>query len=183
MIQSFAMVKQQRPDARLYIIGPYDEDPEYYQECCETMQYQECEGIHFVGRAKVEEWLPSLDMVILTSISEGQPFVLMEAMAAHRPVLATNVGGCRELIEGDNDGLGMAGKIVPIMSPAQIAAGILELGERICHMRELAENGYQRVVRFYQDVDFLRRYDALYRSLRQVNSEEVARQWLASVLN
>lgn len=183
MVHSFAVVKQRRPDAKLYIIGPYDENPDYYEECRQTIDYLNCPDIFFTGRSRVEEWLPKLDIVILTSISEGQPFVLIEAMASHRPVVATNVGGCRELVEGNGDGFGPAGKIVPVMSPAQIAEGILEVGQSAAHMRELAENGYARAVRFYQDTDFLRRYDELYCRLIREYTEEVKQPWQALASN
>ena len=108
---------------------------------------------------------------------------LIEAMASHRPVVATNVGGCRELVEGNGDGFGPAGKIVPVMSPAQIAEGILEVGQSAAHMRELAENGYARAVRFYQDTDFLRRYDELYCRLIREYTEEVKQPWQALASN
>ena len=161
MIYSFHRIKSVRPDATLDLIGPYDEDPAYYEECRDLIRRLDCPDIRFVGRADVTRWLPGLDLVLLTSISEGQPFVLLEAMAAHRPVVATNVGACREIIEGAGDGLGPAGRVVPVMSPAAIAEGVLDISRSPAQLRALAENGYRRVVRFYQDKDFLAAYRAL----------------------
>ena len=136
-----------------------------------------------MGRAEVTDWLPRLDLVLLTSISEGQPFVLLEAMAAHRPVVATNVGACREIIEGADDGIGPAGRVVPVMSPEAIAEGILAISENPAQLRALAENGYRRVVRFYQDKDFLAAYRALYREAVQNTNREVSPPWQASALH
>ena len=175
MIYSFNLVKEKRPDAILYLIGPYEEDPEYYKECRELIKNLGCKDIHFVGRVNITDWLNRLDMVILTSISEGQPFVLLEAMAAHRPVLATNVGSCKEIIDGFPDEFGPAGVVAPVMNPARIAQGILSIGESGAHMRELAENGYRRVDKYYQDSDFLKSYENLY--------QEVVKEWQALVLN
>lgn len=175
MLYSFSMVKEQRPDAVLYIIGPYDEDPEYYRECGELIQSLHCQDVHFVGRVDIADWMERLDIVILTSISEGQPFVLLEAMAAHRPVLATNVGACREIIEGAPDEFGKAGEVTSVMNPARIAQGILRVCSSPEHMRYLAQQGYERVCRYYQDEDFLNRYRHLY--------EEEAKAWQASDLN
>lgn len=175
MIQSFALVKAQRPDAVLYLIGPYDESPEYYQECVDLIKTLECPDIEFVGRVNVVDWMERLDMIILTSISEGQPFVLLEAMAAHRPVLATNVGSCREVIEGYQDEFGHAGVVVPVMNPPRIAEGILKIGASAQRMRDYAAQGYARVEKYYQDTDFLNRYRNLY--------EEVMEAWRASALN
>lgn len=182
MIYSFQRVKAAQPDATLDLIGPYDEDPDYYRECRELIRRLDCRDIRFVGRADVTRWLPRLDLVILTSISEGQPFVLLEAMAAHRPVVATNVGACREIIEGAQDGLGPAGRVMPVMSPAAIAQGILAVSRSPAQLRTLAENGYRRVVRFYQDKDFLAAYRALYREAVRNPDGEVAQTWPASAL-
>lgn len=175
MIHSFSLVKAKRPDAVLYLIGPYDESPEYYEECVDLIQTLECQDIEFVGRVNVTDWMERLDMIILTSISEGQPFVLLEAMAAHRPVLSTNVGSCKEIIEGYQDEFGDAGVIVPVMNPPAIARGILKIGESPEQMRQYAMEGYKRVARYYQDVDFLDRYRELY--------EGVRKEWQESVLN
>lgn len=183
MIYSFHRIKAARPDATLDLIGPYDEDPGYYQECQELIRRLGCRDIRFVGRADVTQWLPKLDLVILTSISEGQPFVLLEAMAAHRPVVATNVGACREIIEGAGDGLGPAGRVVPVMSPAAIADNILAISRSPAQLRALAENGYRRVLRFYQDKDFLAAYRSLYREAVQTQNQEVTQPWQASALN
>lgn len=182
MIYSFHQIKSVRPDATLDLIGPYDEDPDYYQECRELIQRLGCKDIQFVGRSDVTQWLPKLDLVILTSISEGQPFVLLEAMAAHRPVVATNVGACREIIEGADDGLGPAGCVVPVMSPTAIADGILSISGSPTQLRALAENGYRRVVRFYQDKDFLAAYRTLYRDAVRKPNREVTQPWQASAL-
>lgn len=183
MIYSFYRVKARCPDATLDLIGPYDEAPAYYEECRDLIGRLGCRGIRFVGRAEVTDWLPRLDLVLLTSISEGQPFVLLEAMAAHRPVVATNVGACREIIEGADDGIGPAGRVVPVMSPEAIAEGILAISVNPAQLRALAENGYRRVVRFYQDKDFLAAYRALYREAVQNTNREVSRPWQASALH
>ncbi|MDY3920162.1 MAG: GT4 family glycosyltransferase PelF [Candidatus Limivivens sp.] len=175
MIYSFDLVKASRPDAVLYLIGPYEEDPDYYQECQDLISSLQCKDIHFVGRVNITDWMERLDMVILTSISEGQPFVLLEAMASHRPVLATNVGSCKEIIDGFPDEFGSAGEVVPVMNPSRIAKGILNIGKDAATMRTLAENGYRRVDKYYRDTDFLKAYETMY--------QEVVREWQASDLN
>ena len=107
----------------------------------------------------------------------------VEAMAAHRPVVATNVGACREIIEGAGDGLGPAGRVVPVMSPTAIADNILAISRSPAQLRALAENGYRRVKRFYQDKDFLAAYRSLYREAVQSENREVNHPWQASALN
>lgn len=175
MIYSFALVREKIPDASLYLIGPTDEDPEYYQECLELIQSLRAEGIQFVGRVDVAQWYGKMDLILLSSVSEGQPFVILEAMASRRPVVATDVGSCRELLEGNQDGLGPAGEIVPVMSPNLMAKSIIRLSQNPDLMREMGENGYARAVKYYREEDFLNAYRNLY--------ERVKREWQESDLN
>lgn len=166
MIYAFALVRQRQPEAELYMIGPTDEDPEYFAECQELIQGLGVEGVSFVGRVDVAQWYGKLDLVLLSSVSEGQPFVVLEAMASRRPLVTTDVGSCRELLEGNGDGLGPAGAVVPVMSPNEMARAILRLGRDLPALRQMGENGWRRVDRFYQEEDFLTAYRKLYQEVR-----------------
>lgn len=165
MISAFEVVKRKIPDARLYLIGPTDEDPDYYQECLDLIRTINCPDIEFVGRVDVAQWYGKLDIVLLSSVSEGQPFVILEGMAAKRACVATNVGSCRELIEGNEDGLGAAGEVVPVMNPGLMARAVIHMAEDRDRLREMAMNGFQRVKKFYLEEDFLRAYEELYREV------------------
>ncbi len=176
MINAFAQIRTARPDAVLYIIGPTDEDPEYYRECLDLIDTLGVRGIEFAGRVDVAAWYGRLDMVLLSSISEGQPFVVLEAMASGRPVVATDVGSCRELLEGaGDDDLGDAGAIVPVMSPDVMAQTVLELAGDRERMRRMGAVGRERASRLYRKEDFLSHYRDLY--------QEVNGRWQASDSN
>ena len=54
----------------------------------------------FTGRVNLLEYLGKIDVVVLTSLSEAQPLVILEAGAAGVPVVATDVGACGEMILG-----------------------------------------------------------------------------------
>lgn len=165
MIYSFDIVKHAIPNAKLYIMGPCDEDEEYYNECLELIESLKCKDIVFTGRVDISKWMDKLDLVILTSISEGQPFVLLEAMSAKRPVLATDVGSCREIIEGPDDEFGDCGITVPVMNPNMIAKGIIKMVKDKSKMIQMAEDGYDRVNKYYRKEDFLEKYKDLYWSV------------------
>ena len=164
LILSFNILKKEIPNARLYIIGPVDEDLEYYNECLALVEDLSCPDVIFTGRVKTAEILEKIDVVLLTSISEGQPFVLLEAMAARRPVVSTDVGGCREVVEGNDDGIGPAGIVVPMMNVSRIAEALQYLASNRAQMRAMAENGFQRVKRFYYHDYFLSKYREIYDS-------------------
>ncbi len=130
-IRAVSLLRQTLPDLNAYIIGPTDEDREYYAECvtlCEMLGLERT--ITFTGQARVEEYLPLIDVMVLTSISEAQPLVMLEAGAAGIPIVATDVGACRELVEGaseEDTALGIGGIITPLASPASTADAIFTL--------------------------------------------------------
>ena len=113
------------------------------------------------------------DMVLLSSVSEGQPFVLLEAMAAGRPVIATDVGSCRELIEGNLDTFGSAGLVVPVMNPDQMARAILKLGQDAGLRKRMARVGRERVNAYYREEDFLSAYEKLYQEVNVIGRSRV----------
>ena len=165
LIYSFDMVKAELPNAVLYIIGPADESEEYYQECQELITNLGVKDVYFTGRVNVAEWMNKLDVVVLSSISEGQPFVLLEAMASHRPVVSTDVGSCRELIEGNHDGLGDCGYVVPVMNPSAMAKALIRLGKNREQMIEFGRIGAIRVQQYYTIEMFLNTYKELYKEV------------------
>ena len=81
MIQSFAIVKQKHPRAKFLIMGPVEEDEEYYQECLQLAAALELADIEFTGAVKVQDYLSEVDVLVLSSISEGQPLAILEGLA------------------------------------------------------------------------------------------------------
>lgn len=163
MIHSFALVKEQVPEARFMIMGPTDEDEEYYQECLQLVLSLELEDVTFTGPVNVKEYLGKMDLLVLTSISEGQPLVILEGMACSKPFVTTDVGSCRELLYGNEDHYGRAGITVPVMHFAQIAQAIITLCQSETMRIDMGKNGYSRVSAMYTHVNFLTAYRNLYR--------------------
>lgn len=68
----------------------------------ETVKTEGITGVHFTGaRRDVEEIMPAADVFVLPSTSEGLPITLLEAFASGLPVVATSVGGVKELVTPD----------------------------------------------------------------------------------
>ncbi|VVE10423.1 GT4 family glycosyltransferase PelF [Pandoraea anhela] len=157
-----------RPDLQGWVVGPETEDRAYAQECRDLaaslgMEYQ----VRFMGYRAVESVLPQIGVLALSSVSEALPLVMLEAAAAGVPVVATDVGACRQLIEGNDPedcALGHAGRIVPMADPEALAAAIVDVLEPdTWHAASRA--GIARVERFYR-LDTMRdAYRTLYRRL------------------
>lgn len=152
------------PDTYLYIMGNMEEDPEYVVTCKRTTQLLNLESaVEFTGTVQVTEYMPKMDIIVQSSISEGQPLSVLEAFAAHRPVIATDVGCCRELIYGDStDSLGIAGAVVPPMDFNSMAREILRLARDFELRFQMAEVGYERTKRNYTYEQFIDSYRNIY---------------------
>lgn len=162
MIFSFARLKREVHNSRLNILGGIDDD-EYYQECQDLVKFLEVPDVIFHGMVNVREYLARMDFTVLTSISEGQPFALLESMGARRPVVATNVGCCKELIEGEEgDNFGPAGFCVPPMHQEGLYQGMLRLCRDSRQRRQMGVNGQNRVRAYYDYDTMLANYARVY---------------------
>lgn len=112
----------------------------------------------FTGaRADVPDLLAALDVVVLSSRSEGLPFVLLEAMAVGRPVVATAVGGNAEAVEDCVTGL-----LVPSENPPALAAALASLLERPEEARAMGVRGGRRVREHFGLGRMIAELEALY---------------------
>ncbi len=143
-IKAFSIVAKEMENARLYIIGPTDEDEEYYQKCVELIDLLELDDkVIFTGKVNVLSYYGIIDVLLLSSVSEGQPLVQLEAMACGIPVVVTNVGNCAE-IALDPDG--QSGFVVEPKDYITMSEKILELAKNKDLWYTFSENG-RRVVR------------------------------------
>ena len=162
LIHAFSELSNRVDNVRLHILGGVD-DQDYADECYELVKQLEVKNLEFTGRVNVVEYMRKLDFTVLTSISEGQPLSVLESFAAARPCVTTDVGCCRELLEGEEgDDLGVAGFYVPPM----YREGLARAMERMCASRKLREAmgqvGRERVKTYYRHERMLDEYRALY---------------------
>jgi glycosyltransferase involved in cell wall biosynthesis len=175
MIYSFSRLKQEFSHVRLHIMGGVD-DEEYYQECLDLIQFLDIKDIVMPGNVNVMEYLAKIDFTILTSLSEGQPFAVLESLAARRPVIATDVGCCRELIEGDlGDKFEHAGICVPPMHQSRLLQALLQMCQNEIIRKKMGIAGQQRVSAYYKIENIIGDYQKVY--------EKAKTAWQASVLS
>ncbi len=154
------------PSAEGWIIGNEDEDPAYAEDCRHLATNLGLDGrIRFLGFQDVTQLLPQLGLMALTSISEGLPLVILEGFASGLPAIATDVGACRELIEGGTDAdrcLGTAGAVVSIADPQAFADEAVDLLENPVRWRSAQQAAIARVEQLYTEESLFASYGAIY---------------------
>lgn len=164
MIYAFYQVHEELPNTRLHILGP-DEDPEYAQECRALVkELKLSDSVVMPGRVNdMPGYYGKLDFTILTSLSEGQPLTVLEAFAAGRACVTTDVGCCRDLLYGTpDDPYGQAGYIARPMEPTDIADKIIRLARNRQDIRTFGENGRKRASAYYRKQNMIEKYVAMY---------------------
>lgn len=154
------------PNVEILVIGPWDEDEDYYKECLFLVEMESLKNVvKFTGKVRVSDYYPMLDIMVLTSISEAQPIAILEAEACGIPVVATDVGACRELVYGrtpDDQLLGVCGEIVPICNPEAVSKAVIKILKDPSLCKKMGNIGKKRVEMYYQMDDLVARYHAKY---------------------
>ena len=173
MIRAFSIVRQKVDNVKFYLIGPGEEDSSYAQQCKNLVELLDLQdSIIFTGRVNIKDYLGKLDILVLTSISEGQPLVILEGWAAKIPSISTDVGSCRDLLEADKYE-GPCGIVTKLASPSDTAAAILKLISNPKLREEMGNNGLKRVKRLYNDKVLISSYRDIFDSVYQKYDKKV----------
>jgi polysaccharide biosynthesis protein PelF len=169
LLRAARIVCERMPEVEFLIAGPYAEDPAYFDECAKIVKLLHIEEkVHFLGMSKIMDVLPRMDVLVLTSISEGLPLVVLEGMAAGKPNVCSDVGACRELMFGrtpPDKALGRAGRLTKIMSPAETAHALIAILSNPETCVKMGVAGRKRAEQFYSMTAMLGAYRDLYHKL------------------
>jgi glycosyltransferase involved in cell wall biosynthesis len=154
-VRTLERVVARRPDARLVLVG---EGPERPAIEAEIGRRRLTDHVRLLGlRRDVPRLLAAADVCLLTSISEGIPLTLIEAMAARLPVVSTNVGGVSEVVRD-----GETGVLTPAKDDEALAAAVLQLAEVPARCREFGEAGHRRAHELFSEPQMHAAYADLY---------------------
>lgn len=118
-------------------------------------------SVHFLGyRADVAPIMALSDLVVMPSIREGLPNVLLEALALAKPVVATTVGGIPEIVTHEVSGI-----LVPPRDPVSLAEGIRRVLTAPDRGRKLGERGQREVTDRFTVAAMVERTTSLYREV------------------
>jgi glycosyltransferase involved in cell wall biosynthesis len=161
LLQAAALVLARRPNTKFILAGSGPEDARL-KRMAETLGLTK--NVTFLSQVdEVSEVYASLDMVVLPSLTEGLPLMVLEALAAKRAVVATNVGAVPQVIIDGETGL--------LVAPGDVnalAAGIERLMEDSSLRNRLASRGHSLVAQSYSVNVMTAGYLALYHDTVQL---------------
>ncbi len=128
------------------VIGPDDpEKPDALDRA--TVRRAEADGVRFLGmRDDVDRLYRAMDLFVLPSWREGFPRAAMEAAATGLPVIATDVRGCRQVVDHDVSGL-----LVPVRDPGALAEAIRTLGDDAERRKRMGEAAIERAASHFDE--------------------------------
>ncbi len=167
MIRSCAVVRKELENIKYIVYGSLKADPPYVEKCNKLIAELGLEeNFDLAGyHSKPAEAFWEGDISVLSSISEGFPFTVLESMAAGVPVVGTDVGGCKEAIGTGADSCGV---VVPPQNPEAFGQGVLKMLTNEDLRLEMARKGRERVLRLFQTSTSVDAYAESYRRLAQV---------------
>ena len=138
-VESARLLKRVRPEVKFRLVGPFDPNPTAVKIA--EVEAWVREGI-IDYRGAVDDVRPEIaasHVFVLPSYREGTPRTVLEAMAMGRPIITTDVPGCREtVVHGEN------GVLVAARDPAALAGAMEELYDQAVRNR-MAAAGLERV--------------------------------------
>mgnify|MGYP005852986383 CR=1 FL=1 len=169
LVDVLASLRDRGVDAVLLLVGDGTDREQVEQHALERGVARHC---FFLGyQEEVARWYAACDAVVLTSESEGTPVILIEALAAGRPVVSYDVGGVRDVVRDGVDGVVVRPRDVEAMAAAlQSLAGDPELARR------LGKSGRRRVLARYAVPRLVGDVDRLYRALLEASTSSSSRR-------
>ncbi|MCX6134834.1 MAG: GT4 family glycosyltransferase PelF [Ignavibacteriales bacterium] len=164
-IRAAAVVKERIPRTEFLVIGPLDHDARYTAECMELAERLHLDTLEFTGEADMANHYSAIDITVLTSISEAQPYAVLESFAHGIPVVVTDVGGCPELVNGHGTSKSRAGTLCPVGDHMRIAEAIIELSTNTSLYQEYALEGLRRAKELYAEKPVIASYSRIYERL------------------
>ena len=159
LIEAWPVVHHHFPSAHLLVVGEGSERDRLEGLAAAHLRAEICcASVHFLGRREdVPQILAAANVVVMPSYREAQGLAIVEALAANRPVIASNVGGIPEMIRSGENGM-----LVPSQDPSALASAIGLLFRDRALATRLAHAGHALVHEKFCVDDMLRDIEAIY---------------------
>jgi len=158
LLEAFARVVPEHPKAKVMLVGSGQEE-ESLKALAERLGVRS--KVVFCGYQRaMQDYYEAADVVVMPSHSEGLPNVVLEAQAAKKPVIATNVGGVCEIIED-----GVNGQVVPagdrlalsealnaVIGSHQLRAQYAQKGYEMLYPKFSPERRAKKIITLYREL-------------------------------
>ena len=160
LLAAFDCLRETHPEitCKLVIVGdgPERAKLQALAESCDIKDY-----VIFAGQTgDVQPFYAAADLLASSSHSEGSPYVLLEAMAAGLPIVATSVGGVPEIVENNESAL-----LVPVKDPQAFTAAVARILADKDLGRRLTTNASALVATQHSPEQYVRSLDGIYREV------------------
>ncbi|MGI6502371.1 MAG: GT4 family glycosyltransferase PelF [Candidatus Methanoculleus thermohydrogenotrophicum] len=146
LLGAMSIVHRELPEAKLILVGD-GEEREHLETLTDNLGIREC--VEFAGRVpheRVKDYMNQAEVFVLSSLSEGFPVTILEAMACGLPIVATRVGGIPDIIED-----GTNGYLVDTMNQEQLAEALLKLLQDEKLRRDISGNNREKAKKYRWD--------------------------------
>ncbi|WP_067462231.1 GT4 family glycosyltransferase PelF [Actinomadura macra] len=167
LIRAFALVKEEVPDVQLRMFGGTPSGGERYRDRCEKLASDlgVAEHATFEGRVDdIRDAYAAGTVVVLSSISEGFPYTLIEAMTCGRATVATDVGGVTEAVAD-------TGLVVPPRDPRKMADACVRLLNDEMSRRRLGHAARDRALELFTVDRAVEAFRSIYDGLGELPAE------------
>lgn len=150
LFDAFKIIKNRIPNAELLLVAPLDKEKEDALDISILKEYGVENDTILLGYNQeidnIEEIYSLMNIFVLPSYREGFSMSLLEAQAMGKPVVATDIRGCRESVEN-----GKTGILVPFNEPEKLADAIISFLCDVGKAYKTGEKGRQRVLRKFDE--------------------------------
>lgn len=158
LVKAIQKVVKVIPEAKFLFVGDGELKPKLSEE---IKSYDLQRNVFLLGaRSDIATILSCINVFLLPSLNEGFGMVLIEAMAARKPVIATNVGGVPEVVIN-----GTTGILVPPEDPEAFSSAIIKLYNNPEMSLEMGLAGYKRAKKLFNIETTVHELEELYEAL------------------
>lgn len=162
-LKALSLLQQEIPGVRfLGIFAGQMGDSDYSQKFALTISDKSLNTVvKFLGfRRDMTDILNAADILVVPSLEDSLPWVVLEAMSLGKPVIASDLGGIREMV-----GPGQTGLLVPPGNPGQLARALALLINAPETREKMGIQGKARVRKEFTEAQYLHKFEQLYSSI------------------
>ena len=147
LFQALKIVLKEFPNTLLLILGPIEKEKKdsFHPDIVKNFNIEN--KVLFLGeREDIDEIYPLMDIFVLASYREGFPRSVIEASAMAKPIIATDIRGCREAVENNKTGV-----LVPMKNPEKLAQAIKDFLKNPEELERMGNNGREKAEREFDE--------------------------------